>query len=63
MCKYGLNYIPDEFPYNSQYSTKFLEYSVSKLNIVSNKTIFMKEISKNIKLKMYMMRIFIVPRI
>ncbi len=51
MCKYGLNYIPDEFPYNAQYSTKFLEYSASKLNIVSNKTVFMKEISKKYKIK------------
>ena len=51
MCKYGLNYIPDEFPYNVQYSTKFLEYSASKLNIVSNKTIFMKKISKKYKIK------------
>ena len=51
ICKYGLNYIPDEFPYNAQYSTKFLEYSASKLNIVSNKTVFMKEISKKYKIK------------
>ena len=51
MCKYGLNYIPDEFPYNAQYSTKFLEYSASKLNIVSNKTVFMKNISKKYKIK------------
>tara|TARA_B110000305_G_C19270340_1_gene554123 strand:- start:91 stop:966 length:876 start_codon:yes stop_codon:yes gene_type:complete len=51
ICKYGLNYIPDEFPYNAQYSTKFLEYSASKLNIVSNKTPFMKEISKKYKIK------------
>ncbi len=51
MCKYGLNYIPDEFPYNAQYSTKFLEYSASKLNIVSNKTDFMEEISKKYKIK------------
>ena len=51
MCNYGLNYIPDEFPYNAQYSTKFLEYSASKMNIVSNKTDFMKEISKKYKIK------------
>ena len=51
MCNYGLNYIPDEFPYNAQYSTKFLEYSASKLKIVSNKTAFMKEISKKYKIK------------
>ena len=51
ICKYGLNYIPDEFPYNAQYSTKFLEYSASKLNIISNKTVFMKEISKKYKIK------------
>jgi len=51
MCNYGLNYIPDEFPYNAQYSTKFLEYSASKMNIVSNKTNFMKEISKKYKIK------------
>ena len=50
-CNYGLNYIPDEFPYNAQYSTKFLEYSASKLKIVSNKTAFMKEISKKYKIK------------
>jgi|TARA_B110000027_G_scaffold133463_1_gene162010 hypothetical protein len=51
MCNYGLNYIPDEFPYNAQYSTKFLEYSASKLNIISNKTVFMKNISKKYKIK------------
>tara|TARA_B110000003_G_scaffold244578_1_gene253774 strand:+ start:236 stop:1111 length:876 start_codon:yes stop_codon:yes gene_type:complete len=51
MCNYGLNYIPDEFPYNAQYSTKFLEYSASKMNIVSNKTDFMNKISKKYKIK------------
>jgi len=51
MCNYGLNYIPDEFPYNAQYSTKFLEYSASKMNIVSNKTYFMNKISQKYKIK------------
>ncbi len=51
MCNYGLNYIPNEFPYNAQYSTKFLEYSASKMQIVSNKTDFMNKISKKYKIK------------
>ena len=51
MCNYGLNYIPNEFPYNAQYSTKFLEYSASKMKIVSNKTDFMNKISKKYKIK------------
>lgn len=51
MCNYGLNYIPDEFPYNAQYSTKFLEYSASKMKIISNKTSFMNTISKRYKIK------------
>jgi hypothetical protein len=61
MCNYGLNYIPDEFPYNAQYSTKFLEYSASKLNIVSNKTFYEKNFKKY-KIKIFMMKIFITAK-
>jgi len=49
-CEYGLNYIPNIFPYNYQYSLKFLEYSASKLKVISNRTIFMDQLSKKKKI-------------
>lgn len=49
-CEYGLNYIPEIFPYNYQYSLKFLEYSAFKLKVISNRTIFLDQLSKKNKI-------------
>jgi len=51
-CEYGLNYIPEIFPYNYQYSLKFLEYSAFKLKVISNRTIFMEQLSKKNKINL-----------
>lgn len=45
-CEYGLNYIPNIFPYKYQYSLKFLEYSAFKLKVISNRTIFLDQLNK-----------------
>ena len=34
-CEFGLNFVPDEYPYNQQDSTKLIEYSVLGLKIIS----------------------------
>lgn len=36
-AKFGLNFIPNVFPYNVQTSTKFLEYTASGMPIISNR--------------------------
>ena len=51
-CEYGLNYIPDIFPYKFQYSLKFLEYSAFKLKVISNRTIFLDQLSKKKKINL-----------
>ena len=35
-CKYGINYVPDVYPFNLQASTKLLEYCACGLKIVTN---------------------------
>ena len=47
-----MNYIPNIFPYNHQYSLKFLEYSAFKLKIISNRTIFLDQLKKNNKIRL-----------
>lgn len=36
-CRYGLNYTPDEYPFNIQTSTKTLEYLAAGLGLISNR--------------------------
>ena len=36
-CRYGLNFTPDEYPYNIQTSTKTLEYLASGMGLISNR--------------------------
>lgn len=40
---YGLNFTPDVFPLNQQYSTKTIEYLASGLKVVSNKYLWMEK--------------------
>lgn len=43
--KYGLNFIPDIYPFNKQTSTKVLEYIASGLMVLSNKYDWISEFS------------------
>lgn len=36
-CRYGLNFTPDEYPFNIQTSTKTLEYLAAGLGLISNR--------------------------
>jgi hypothetical protein len=46
-CRYGLNYTPDIFPFNSQTSTKTLEYCAAGLGIISNKYSWIENFMKD----------------
>ena len=36
VCEYGINYVPDQYPFNLQASTKLLEYCACGLKIITN---------------------------
>lgn len=46
LSKFGLNYIPDEYPFTLQTSTKLIEYLVAGMPIVSNKYLWIDEHSR-----------------
>jgi hypothetical protein len=51
VSEYGLNYIPDIYPWNYQASLKLLEYSAVNLKTISNKTKFALEFEKKFNSK------------
>jgi len=51
VSEYGLNYIPDIYPWNNQCSLKLLEYSAANLKIISNKSKFILEFEKEFNFK------------
>jgi len=42
-ARYAINYIPDEEPFNSQTSTKFLEYAAMKIPVISTHYFWISE--------------------
>jgi hypothetical protein len=46
LCRFGLNYTPDIFPYNSQTSTKTLEYCAAGLGVISNRYFWVENFIK-----------------
>jgi glycosyltransferase involved in cell wall biosynthesis len=42
-ARYAINYIPDEEPFNSQTSTKFLEYAAMKIPVISSHYFWISE--------------------
>ncbi|MCP9749917.1 glycosyltransferase [Ferruginibacter sp. HRS2-29] len=45
-CSYGLNYIPDIYPFNIQTSTKLLEYCACGLKVISNEYEWVRNFEK-----------------
>lgn len=45
-ARYGINFIPDRYPFNLQTSTKLLEYMALDLNIISTNYKWVKEFEK-----------------
>ncbi|MBK7882966.1 MAG: glycosyltransferase [Chitinophagaceae bacterium] len=45
-CNFGINYVPDRYPFNIQTSTKLLEYCACKLKIISNQYEWVKQFEK-----------------
>jgi glycosyltransferase involved in cell wall biosynthesis len=45
-CIYGINYVPDYYPFNIQTSTKMLEYCACGLKIISNEYEWVKKFEK-----------------
>ncbi len=50
---YGINYIPDKYPYNLQTSTKLLEYLAMDLKVITTDYQWIKEFEQKEKIKMY----------
>lgn len=46
LCRFGLNYTPDIFPYSSQTSTKTLEYCAAGLGVISNRYFWVENFMK-----------------
>lgn len=46
-CEYGLNLIPNEYPYNQQDSTKLIEYSAAGMKIISSDNHIARTFQKN----------------
>lgn len=44
--EFGLNYVPDKYPFNIQTATKVLEYSAAGLKVISNKYYWIKKFEK-----------------
>lgn len=53
---YGLNYMPNRYPYNMQTSTKALEYAALNLKIVSTDYPWIREFEKSNNLSIYTMK-------
>lgn len=46
-ARFGLNYVPDVYPYNFQTSTKLLEYAACGLPVIGNKTSWLEQFLQN----------------
>ena len=47
LAQYGINYIPNEYPYNRQTSTKLLEYLAMGLKVVTNDYFWVRNFEKS----------------
>ena len=55
LAHYGINYIPNKYPYNLQTSTKLLEYLAMGLNVVTNEYQWIKDFEKSKNINLFKM--------